>query len=447
MGFRLGIPTIGYTPLEAFDMMEQNLIIETNAYPGHPLISQNDWAKITSYIVNHAPDSFQVQKDQNEPLKEFDVETKGSLAQIPAVTLLTYDSITKLFHIGLEPGNLFTYDQRWNRKDSINLHATPIDFVFTGGRNYLLSIGKMYPSEYKIGSLFEIKSGVPEKLISALHRPVSMTFTDMNGDQINDVIISEFGFETGSLSWFQSQDMGIDTNKHILKGVPGAVKTMVVDMDNDGINDLVVLMAQGDEHISVYKMNEKGIDKELKVLRFPPVHGICDIDINDFNYDGKPDLIVSNGDNADYSQIIKPYHGITVYLNKGNLNFDSTLFIPYPGVLQCKGVDIDQDGDMDFVATSYFPGDKENNYAPFKYFEQKDEKFIAKTFKGSRHGKWMRMITGDFDSDGDQDILLGSFLLNTFLVEGDRDDLISHSLVLLKNNLVKNIPGNSKARK
>ncbi|MEO5583656.1 MAG: hypothetical protein ABIR66_13280, partial [Saprospiraceae bacterium] len=214
MGYRLGIQTIGYTPLEAFDMMEQNLILETNIYPGHSLISNNDWAKINSYILNHAPDSFYILKDQNELLKEFDVVTKGSLVQIPAVTLMTYDSTAKLFHIGLEQGNLFTYDQRWTRKDSINIHSTPVDYVVSGGKDYLLSIGKMYPSEYKIGSLFEIKTGIPQKMVSALHRPVSMAFTDMNGDQISDVVISEFGFESGALAWFQVQDWGIDTLKH-----------------------------------------------------------------------------------------------------------------------------------------------------------------------------------------------------------------------------------------
>jgi hypothetical protein len=144
--------------------------------------------------------------------------------------------------------------------------------------------------------------------------------------RITDALISEFGFESGSLTWFQGMDSGLNYQPHVLKNVPGAVKSIVEDMDKDGIKDIIVLMAQGDEHISIFKMNEKGIANEIKILRFPPVHGVCDMDIKDFNYDGKPDIILASGDNADYSQIIKPYHGITIYLNQENMSFKSSSF-------------------------------------------------------------------------------------------------------------------------
>jgi hypothetical protein len=177
MGYRLGIQTIGYSPMASYDLMEQTLVLETKVYPEHPLVSRNDWNKIMAYYIQHAPDSFQLVKDENAPLKEFDVETKGQMVRVPNVTMLTYDSISKLFHIGLEPGLVYTFDQKWERKDSIDLHSTPIDFVSRNGHDYLLSIGKMYPSEKKLGSLFLVQENLPIKILSDLHRPVSLTLT------------------------------------------------------------------------------------------------------------------------------------------------------------------------------------------------------------------------------------------------------------------------------
>jgi hypothetical protein len=302
----------------------------------------------------------------------------------------------------------------------------------------------MYPTERKLGSLFEYKNGNIITVLAGLHRPVGLTMVDMNGDQKDDALISEFGFETGRLAWFQTTDTGIASLPKILKSTPGAIKCLLQDMDQDGIKDIVMLMAQGDEHISVFKMDATGIRHEYQVLRFPPVHGVCDMDIEDMNKDGFPDLIVANGDNADYSRIIKPYHGITIYLNKGNFQFEETTFIPYPGVLHCLAYDFDQDGDFDLAATSFFPGDDTHPYSPFKYFEQVGGKFIGKTFRGATYGKWMEMVRGDFDSDGDQDLVLGSFLLNKTNITGTLQDWKKYGMVLLQNNAKHKVQLNHK---
>jgi len=39
------------------------------------------------------------------------------------------------------------------------------------------------------------------------------------------------------------------------------------------------------------------------------------MDTTDVNHDGWTDLVVVNGDNADFSIIPKAYHGVRVYLN------------------------------------------------------------------------------------------------------------------------------------
>ena len=64
--------------------------------------------------------------------------------------------------------------------------------------------------------------------------------------------------------------------------------------------------------IAINKGN--GQFEEKRVLRFPPMYGSSFFELVDFNKDGFQDFIYTCGDNADYSQVLKPYHGIYIYL-------------------------------------------------------------------------------------------------------------------------------------
>ena len=45
------------------------------------------------------------------------------------------------------------------------------------------------------------------------------------------------------------------------------------------------------------------------------------VGIGDFNKDGLKDIIYTCGDNADYSMVLKPYHGVYIFLNEGESRF------------------------------------------------------------------------------------------------------------------------------
>jgi hypothetical protein len=49
-----------------------------------------------------------------------------------------------------------------------------------------------------------------------------------------------------------------------------------------------------------------------EVLKFPPIYGSSSFALADFNKDGYPDIVYTCGDNADYSQVLKPYHGVYI---------------------------------------------------------------------------------------------------------------------------------------
>jgi hypothetical protein len=60
-------------------------------------------------------------------------------------------------------------------------------------------------------------------------------------------------------------------------------------------------------------------------------------------------MVTANGDNADYSIVLKNYHGIRVHINQGNNEFKETFFYPVYGATRLLAEDFDQDGDIDFA--------------------------------------------------------------------------------------------------
>jgi len=100
-------------------------------------------------------------------------------------------------------------------------------------------------------------------------------------------------------------------------------------------SNIIALMAQGDE--AVYMLfNKGGIKFETqRVLRFPPDYGTTDMVMTDFNHDGKLDIITAYGDNADYSNIRKAYHGIRIHISNGKNSLMRNFFIVSMGFQKC----------------------------------------------------------------------------------------------------------------
>lgn len=433
MGCRLGIKTEGYNPYGQYGMEEVVEMEMRNVYPNSPMVSKNDWSKILAYFDSYSPDSIAVPKIDFKKLIQFQVIPYGVKIGGPTVTLLTHDSIAGKIHVGLENGIIYSFNQDLDlgHPDTMAIGKTPLGFLNVNNSDYILALTNMYPSEKHKGSIIKIdKEKTKSILVKNLHRPVYMTFYT---DQLNDnFVVSEFGFESGSLSTYKLES-DILVERQDLIPMAGCIKTILTDIDGDNTKELIALMAQGQERVVIFKKSERGWANPATVLSFPPVYGVCDIDIADMNSDGRPDMVISNGDNADYSIISKPFHGIRVYLNQGNLQFSLAEFIPYPNILHSAIADFDQDGDFDIAATAFFSHAMEQRYPGFIYFEHLGDKFVPSSFPDSNRGKWMTIEILDLDQDGDQDIFMGSFLLNNFMVEGSREELKKFALVLLKN--------------
>ncbi len=195
--------------------------------------------------------------------------------------------------------------------------------------------------------------------------------------------------------------------------MPGARKVEIEDFNSDGKPDIVAMIAQALERISIYYNRGNGIFEEKPVLEFSPVHGVSYFELADFNGDGRQDLLVTNGDNRDFSSTDKPYHGVRIYLNDGNDRFEETYFFPMYDCNKAMARDFDNDGDLDIVAaalyTDYTDRKKAENAVVF--LENSGNLDFVPSFPTTpTHGNWLTMEVADFDKDGLLDVMLGAFL-------------------------------------
>ncbi|MCF0056656.1 VCBS repeat-containing protein [Dyadobacter sp. CY356] len=416
MGLRLGVKSAGRNPYEDLPDVEINLIREQAIYPETQLISDENWAKIVKYYETEAPSEPLPQKavppvTNSLPLFKAQ-EIKLGDKPFPQTTLLKFDPATSLIYVGDAQHVLYVLDNKFKLKNSRSVESPPVDMDFPkNAEPRFLTIGLFQPSEQKLGKLISLEtiSSSSALTIQNLHRPVQFATSDLNMDGKEDAIICEFGNHTGKLVWLDDFQ---PSKEHVLKEFPGARKVEVADFNQDKKPDLMVLMGQAREQISIFYNLGNGEFKEKTLLRFPPQYGMSYFELVDFNKDGFKDILATNGDNWDYSAIKKNYHGVRIYLNDGKDNFKESYFYPLYGAAKAVARDFDHDGDIDIAAVSFYT-ELENPQQQFIYLSNKgDLNFQVHSTPEAATGKWMTMEAADFDHDGDIDIILGSYFHN-----------------------------------
>ncbi|MCG2460418.1 VCBS repeat-containing protein [Flavobacteriaceae bacterium F89] len=452
MGHRMGIFKGAHQPDSIFGSAENAKIVKSaNIFPEKPTISRVDWQKIVAFYTTNSTDTILPPKREHKikmGLKHFAYKEIPIVHRPPLTSMVKIREKRKglVFSDGKRGNNVLTFlDPDLNLERNLLFTNTPINFYEKKDTVYLTTVGKnIFPSDTPDGQMLKITESRQNKdqmiatpVLSHLQRPVCMAYGDLNNDSREDIVACEYGDLTGKLVWFENQG----GNKYVerpLKTSPGAITAIIRDYNKDGLNDIFVLMAQGDEGVFYYENQGGGSFNEKRLLTFSPLNGSQYMELADFNSDGHLDILYVCGDNADKSPILKDYHGVYIFLNDGNTNFEQAYFYQLNGAYKAMARDYDLDGDLDIAAISFFPDYRDHPEESFVYLENKgDLTYEDFTFPEATKGRWIVMDAGDIDNDGDIDLALGSFVY--FLAQGDTTGLSkkwleeSPSVILLEN--------------
>jgi hypothetical protein len=407
MGVQLGLNTFDYQ----MDVHVNDLITFIKTLPAAPVISKTEWEHIVQYYKTRAPDSLAI--PEPEPVSEltqFDVSSfRFNQREQPLITLLHTDTLNQQLYVGTRESWLYKLDTKFAVTDSIYVSSPPSHLrISENGKAEVLLMGIMDPNDQPKGSLvnLDFESEDPIVLLDSIKRPVHFEKKDLNGDGLDDYIICAFGNYTGALLIYENQGEG-KFKRIVLNGQPGTRNVIIRDFTHDGKPDILALISQADEKVMLFTNEGDFKFKPSTLVRFPSVYGSSYFEVADFNKDGHFDFVYTNGDNADFSIILKPYHGVRIFMNDGKNQFKETWFYPMHGASEVKARDFDGDGDIDIAAISFFP---DFNHEPnsFLYFENNPNGFDAQTTPLAQSGRWLRMEAADIDQDGDQDLLLGA---------------------------------------
>ena len=411
-------------------------------YPSAPLLSGQEWGNIIAYYTALAPDTLPPQQ-RADPIRAnallFQVELPaGGDSSPPATCFVKYEpSVHQVFTSDINGHSFKRWNTRLEQLSTREVSGAIVDMAGDSSDYITCNIGAFAPNNAKSGHVdaFDISGHLPmahSPLYNGLMRPVNIVNTDLNGDGKKDIVVCEFGFIKGELSWLENK--GDTFEKHILRNLPGAIRVVVDDYNHDGLPDIWALFAQGDEGIFLYTNKGHGQFAEQRILSFPPSYGSSYFELDDFDHDGNPDILYTCGDNGDFSTVLKPYHGVYIYMNGGRIQFTQKYFFPINGCYRAVARDFDGSGNLSIAAISYFADYEHQPEEGFVYLQNKGKlQFKPYSVPGTETGRWITMDVSDFDGDGRPDILLGNCSVGPSFIKPGTDFKKGPPFVLLRN--------------
>lgn len=399
-------------------------------------VTDKEWQAIKNYYLEASPETLPKPAPQTLKVgRQFGVEhVKLPAAQLPNITHVAVADNTILACDELNK-TIWQVSPQGQVLGGIPSSGTISDISFnTQNDMFVTYIGtSVQPTLLKKGFIEKVnaKTGV-SILAKELYRPVQSKVADLDGDGKNEIVVCEYGLMDGSLSLLKEKNGVFE--RQVIEQSAGAIDVKIIDFDNDGDRDILTLYAQGNERLMLYNNDGKANFSSKQLLQFPPIYGSSSFELADLNGDRKLDVVYTAGDNADYSMILKPYHGLYVFEQQADETFKKKYFFAANGAYKTAVADFDSDGDTDVAMIGFYATYNNKNQEDFVYFDNQSGILTPQTFQIEHLGRWLTMTVADLDQDNDSDIVLGSHPLGMFPGGLRKEWKENSGVVILRNS-------------
>lgn len=407
---------LGFERVDFEGMPDGKLLEEAGLFPGSPILSEDDWFAIWDYYRQSAPSQPRPQLAKPAAqigLPGFRVHVINPSSGVPTISLTRIAPGGRGILMGdAFSGGLYTLNKAGAVLGRERFVSAPVSICEGQRRSYVTLIGHLFPSDQPDGALVTLPDnfGNPRPILEHLRRPTDAVALDLNQDGREDFAVCQFGHRLGQFSWFENKGENRFV-EHVLLDRPGAIAVRALDFNQDGRTDLLVLMGQAREGLYLFINEGNGNFSQRALIEKPPTWGYAGFDLADFNRDGRVDVVTCNGDNGDFALPLKADHGVRIYRNDGSNQLTEVFFYPMHGAYKAIARDFDGDGDLDVAAIAFYPDFQTDPTGGFVYLEnQGNWKFVPRVLPEAARGRWMTMDAGDVDGDGDDDIVLSSFV-------------------------------------
>jgi FG-GAP-like repeat len=442
MGNYLGYPN---------DDKDLQHIVYRSLVASQPAITFEEFRAIETYFVTKAPEQIVPAFDRDQPPATttlFTPEQWPGYEQAKTISLVKVDDSRRRLYLGsAEDSLLCMFSSTGHRMARINCSqnqaikvrptAEGFDLVLIGS----IGIDNQQGTVHKISGTGTIPGPLrSERIVEGFFRTSGADWGDLDGDGYEDLVMAGFGDDMfGALSWF-SLKPGQPANRHDLRLGSGTIDAVIDDVDHDGDQDILAIIAQGNQDMWWFENEGRGEFHPRMLWKERPSMGYNGFQWIDFNGDGKKDVIAVSGNNMEmFDPPLKSLHGVYVYLQTAPMQFTKTYFLRMDGATKVIAADFDGDGDMDIAAISAYPDWRAKRPVTFALFTKEGHgKFTPSTIPADVSGQFITMDAGDLDGDGDIDIVLGGAgwppLLPEPLLSSVKEKLVHVPAVIVLRN-------------